>query len=55
MSLDVYLNQTKELTCDCGKVHEIDTNKVGKASEFYGDLLVIPINDLLDILKSKKS
>lgn len=27
MSLDVYLYQSKTLTCDCGKVHEIETGE----------------------------
>lgn len=28
MSLDIYLYDNKTLTCDCGKVHEIDTDKL---------------------------
>jgi len=28
MSLDIYLYNTKTLTCDCGKVHELETECV---------------------------
>jgi len=28
MSLDIYLINTKQITCKCGEVHEIETDKV---------------------------